>query len=96
MGVLGLAVLLVTQPANTPVEDDGVINERLLVSTSEPVPPMLEEVEALLQGDRINDPASLQFAVEAYRTAVRHSHHDPARAARLAELEQRLERAASQ
>jgi hypothetical protein len=52
-------------------------------------------VEALLQGDRINDPASLQFAVDAYRTAVRYSHHEPAQAERLAELERRLERVAA-
>jgi hypothetical protein len=95
MAAIALAVLLITPPVNTPVQDDLVMHERLLASAREPVQPMLDEVEALLQGDRINDPASLQFAVEAYRTAVRYGHHDPAQADRLAELERRLKRVAN-
>jgi hypothetical protein len=95
MAAFALAVLMITSPANTPVEDDLITTERLLAASGEPIQPMLDEVEALIRGDRINDPASLQFAVEAYRMAVRYGHHDAAQADRLAELEERLAKVAA-
>jgi TPR repeat protein len=83
------------QIVHMPMGQDAVLAARLLAVSAEAADPMLEEVEALLRGGRMNDPASLAFAVEAYRTAIRYGHPDEARMDRLEELEQRLARLAS-
>ena len=93
--LVGVVLMLAASIAHTPLHDAGLTSERLARASSEPAQPMLEEVEALLQDGRMNDQASLEFAVDAYRVAGLYGHHDDAQAARLEELERRLARVAA-
>jgi hypothetical protein len=79
-----LSMLMVSATAHTPVAATGAIESTSSAATEES---LLSVVESLLNSQPTPDPATLEFALETYRSAQARHPDDPVLARRIAELQ---------